>query len=157
MISVNFRREGFANSSSLPRNTRTCLRSSNTTLRHSQRLHQRVAYLGISCPAMFLKARLAFMLVVNKAFHNDINDVTAGVTHLVPTRSKKWEIHPISIISGYRIDAVLRTLLFTGARSLIVPTRLFCKTSSFRYRTSIINYPGKFVTINRDLNEFKSH
>ena len=139
MISVYFRREAFANSSSLPRNTGTCLHSSNTTLRHSQRHHYRVAlYLGIPRPVMFLKACLAFMLVVNMAFHNDINDVTARVTHLVPTQSRKWEIHPMSIIFGYRIDTVLRALLFTGARSLIAATRLFCRTSTFRCRTSII-------------------
>ena len=72
------------------------------------------------------------------AFHDNINDVTTGVTHLVLTRSKEWEIHPMSIIFGYRIDTVLRALLFTGARSLIAATRLFCRTSNFWYRTSII-------------------
>ena len=79
MISVNFCQEAFVNSLSLARNTGTCLHSSNTTLRHSQRLHHRVAlYLGIPRPVVFLKARLAFMLVVNMAFHDGINDVTAG-------------------------------------------------------------------------------
>ena len=83
-------REASANSSSLPKNKGTCLHS-------------------------FTKTRLAFMLVVKMTSQNYINDESTWVTNLVPTRSRKLEIRPMSIISRYRIDTVLTALQLIGA------------------------------------------
>lgn len=112
MISVNFRSEV------------------SQILRHFPRIQGNASILP-------RKTRLAFMRMKKWHSRTTRKGVSDGVTNLVPTRSRKLEIHPMSIISGYRIDAVWRALQFIGARSLIAATRLFCRTSSFRYRTSI--------------------